>query len=296
MTVISRWTGTTGSPAALAPATEVRSEWASAGRVVSITVATFAGPWLIWGSRIAQAHGLISWHLPMGLALWSIWPLLTVAILVTGGRAALSDLWSRLLRWRIPGRCYVLALLTPPLVAAATVGLATLLGVPVDLGASLGLRGAAVYLGYGIGLFLLTEEAAWRGAILPRLQTRVSPMTASLLLGAVWTAWHIPSLHVPGESDQGLSLPVFAVLVVSTTILITTLVNAASGSVIIAALFHASFDAAYAYTGVVGGDPGLLAIAATLTVVAAVAVGVATRGRLAALPSASPLHGRDAQP
>ena len=139
-------------------------------------------------------------------------------------------------------------------------------------------------LTYTRTLHLLTEEAGWRGALLPRLQTRLTPLTASLVLGAVWTVWHLPSLHVPGETDQGLSLPVFAVLVVATTVLITALVNAAGGSVLIAAIFHASFDAAYAYTGVVGGDPTLLQIATALTVAAAAAVVVRTRGRLCAPP------------
>src|SRR4051812_4152893 len=162
------------------------------------------------------------------------------------------------------------------------VGIAAATGVPLDLGGTLSAPAALIYLCYGVGLFLLTEEAGWRGAILPRLQTRLTPLTASLVLGAVWTVWHIPSLHVPGETDQGLSLPVFAVLVVATTVLITALVNAAGGSVIIAAIFHASFDAAYAYTGVVGGDPALLEIATGLTVAAAIAVVVRTRGRLCA--------------
>ena len=270
-------------PAATAtPPTQVRPEWATPGRIALITSAVFAGPWAIWGTRIAEAHGTLSWHLPMGLALWSIWPLLTLAGLATGGRPALADLWSRMLRWRVPRRCYLLALLAPPSVAATTVGIAAAADVPLDLGDTLSAPAALIYLCYGIGLFLLTEEAAWRGALLPRLQTRLTPMTASLVLGVVWTTWHIPSLQVPGETDQGLSLPVFAVLVVATTVLITALVNAAGGSVLIAALFHASFDAAYAYTGVVGGDPALLQIATALTVAAAAAVTYRTRGRLCA--------------
>jgi membrane protease YdiL (CAAX protease family) len=250
--------------------------------VAVITVSVFLGPWLVWGTRIAQAQGALSWHLPTGTALWSIWPLLTLSLLATGGRAALADLWSRLLRWRVPTRWYLVAALAPPAAGTATVGIARVTGVPLHLGANLSITGALVYLCYGVGLFLLTEEAAWRGAILPRLQSRLSPMTASLLLGVVWTTWHVPSLHVPGETDQGLSLPVFAVLVTATTILITALVNAANGSVVIAAVFHASFDAAYAYTGVVGGDPGLLLIATALTVAAAACVAIRTRGGLCA--------------
>ena len=256
--------------------------------IALITTAVFAGPWLVWGTRIAQAHGALSWHVPLGLAIWSIWPLLTLALLATGGRPALADLWSRMLRWRVPARTYVAALLVPPAIAAVTVGVAGLFGAPLDLGGVLGAGPAAAYLVYGVGLWLLTEEAAWRGALLPRLQDRLTPLRASLVLGVVWTTWHLPSLYVPGETDRGISLTAFALLVIATTVLITALVNAAGGSVLVAAVFHASFDASYAFTGVVGGAPALLWTAAAVTAVVAAAVTVRTGGRLHAPLSESP--------
>jgi uncharacterized protein len=249
-------------------------------RLIAVTLAVFVGPWLVWFSRIAEAQGAIGWHLPLGVALWSITPVLVAAVLLTGGRPALADLVRRVLRWRVPARCYLLALLTPPLVTAVTVVTAAAAGVPLALGHTLSAPAAAIYFVYGTGLFLLTEEAGWRGVLLPRLQTRLSPLASSLVLGVIWAVWHIPSLHVPGESDQGLSLPVFAILVISTSVLVAALVNAAHGSVVIAAIFHASFDACYAYTGVVGGPHSLLWVATALSASAAVFVAVRTRGRL----------------
>src|SRR3954452_4615818 len=69
-------------------------------RLVVVTLAVFVGPWLVWFSRIAGAHGAIGWHLPLGVALWSITPVLVAAVLLTGGRPALADLVRRVLRWR----------------------------------------------------------------------------------------------------------------------------------------------------------------------------------------------------
>ena len=253
---------------------------ASTAKIVILTLSVFLGPWCVWWSRIAEGRGWIDWHLPLGVALWSITPILFLAVAATSGRAGISDLGHRLVRWRVPGRCYLFAMLLPPVIAALTASIAGLAGVTVELGDVLSASGAAIYFTYGVGLFLLTEEAGWRGVVLPRLQARMAPLTASLLLGVIWAVWHIPSLHIPGETDEGLSLPVFAVLVISTSVLVTALVNASSGSVLIAALFHASFDASYAFTGVVGGDRALLVIAAVLTAICAVSVSVRTQGRL----------------
>jgi membrane protease YdiL (CAAX protease family) len=248
--------------------------------LVALTLAMFVGPWTVWVSSICQDRGYIGWHVPMGLALWSITPGLVAALLLTGGRQALIEVSRRIVKWRVSPRCYLWAVLTPALVATGSVVGAGEIGAPVRLGHLLDARSAAIYFVYGTGLFLLTEEAGWRGALLPRLQRIMTPGHASLLIGAVWAVWHVPSLHVPGEQDQGLQLPVFAVLVIATSILVTALVNAAQGSVLIAALFHAAFDASYAYTGVVGGPRSLMWIATGLTVLAAAGVWVHTRGTL----------------
>ncbi len=137
-----------------------------------------------------------------------------------------------------------------------------------------------VYLGYGTGLFLLTEEAGWRGAVLPRLQQRMQPWQAALVLGVIWAGWHLPLLAVPDTGDHGLPVLPFLLLVVATSVLISGLVNAAGGSVVVAALFHASFDASYSYLGVVGAEHAMIWIATAITALVAVVLVVRTRGRL----------------
>lgn len=250
-----------------------------------VIAAAFAGPWAVWGSAIAQAHGWISWRVPQGVALWTMPPLLLIALLAIGGRSALRDLRVRLLTVRGRGRWAVVGLASPVSLAASAVGLVALLGGRTDVGHTVGLPAALLYLVYGTGLFLLTEEAVWRGALLPRLQTRLRPLPANLVLGGIWALWHLPLLAVPGAGDEGLPLVPFAVLVVGTSVLIGALVNAARGAVVVAAVFHAAFDAAYSYAGVVGTDHAALWAAAALTAVAATAVVVRTRGRLGLPPA-----------
>lgn len=248
---------------------------------LAIAVASmFVLPWAVWGSAIAQAHGLIGWRLPQGIALWVLTPSIVVGVLLSGGRAALADLAHRIVRWRAPLWVYAAAVTLPLVIGATTLGLTVAAGRPVHLGESEGLAGCALYFCYAIGLFLLTEEAGWTGVLLPRLQVRLQPLAASVVLGVIWGLWHLPLLNVPGERDHGLPLLAFLLLIVPTRVLMTTLVNAGRGPVLVAALFHAAFNATCLYVGVVGNDHALIWTAGVVTTVLAMVTAVATRGRL----------------
>jgi membrane protease YdiL (CAAX protease family) len=248
--------------------------------LIAICAAMLVMPWVVWGSAIAQANGLISWRAPQGLALWVLAPSILAVTALTGGRDALRDLGRRLVRWRVPIRTYLLALVIPMGIAATVVVAASAVGLEPHIGATMTLPAALVYLVYGTGLFLLTEEAGWRGLLLPRMQYRWSPLTASLLLGVIWGLWHLPLLSAPGEADNGLPLTGFLLLITATSVLITAVTNLAYGSVLLAALCHAVFDAAYSYTGVVGTDHTLLWIAAGVTTLVATSIVIGTRGTL----------------
>jgi membrane protease YdiL (CAAX protease family) len=258
---------------------------AGSGGIVLVTLALFAGPWTWWFSRIAEDHGVIGWHLPQGLALWTMPLLLVAALAATGGRRAVAGLGGRITRVRVPAWTWAAALLVPILVAGLAVAVTTALGRQVPVGDLISLPAALVYLGYGTGLFLLTEEAGWRGVVLPRLHQRMQPWQAALLLGVVWAGWHLPLLAVPDAGDHGLPVVPFLLLVVATSVLISGLVNAAHGSVVVAAVFHASFDASYSYLGVVGSDHAMIWTATAITALAAVVLVFRTRGLLFLRPT-----------
>ena len=101
----------------------------------------------------------------------------------------------------------------------------------------------------------------------------------------IWAGWHLPLLAVPDAGDHGLPVAPFLLLVVATSVLISGLVNAARGSVVVAAVFHASFDASYSYLGVVGSEHTMIWAAAAITALAAVVLVVRTRGLLFLRPT-----------
>jgi len=48
----------------------------------------------------------------------------------------------------------------------------------------------------------VAEEIGWRGFALPRLQTRFSALTASLILAALWAPWH----YSKSDKDSGCAI------------------------------------------------------------------------------------------
>lgn len=67
-----------------------------------------------------------------------------------------------------------------------------------------------------LALFLLIfgplpEELAWRGYALDRLQARKSALVSSLILGSLWTIWHLPLFWIQGsyQNSLGIGTPTF---------------------------------------------------------------------------------------
>jgi uncharacterized protein len=138
-------------------------------------------------------------------------------ILLTGlvhGRAGLRAFLARLLRWRVGGRWYAVALLAAPLLM-----LAVLLGLsllsPAFLPAlfvsddrwSLLLSGLLIALGAGI-----LEELGWTGFAVPELRRRHGVLATGLVVGVLWAAWHLLVMFwAMGQSPGALSMAGLAV-------------------------------------------------------------------------------------
>lgn len=89
----------------------------------------------------------------------------------------------------------------------------------------------------------LQEEFGWRGYALDRLQGRGNALSASLLLGVIWAAWHLPlfffSETVYYRSENFLG---FVLSTVFVAILITWIYNNTGGSLLATILIHTSFN------------------------------------------------------
>jgi uncharacterized protein len=86
----------------------------------------------------------------------------------------------------------------------------------------------------------LAEEFGWRGYVLPRFQAKWSALKSSLILGVIWACWHISFFFVPGGGLYQRNFLEWAPWIILSSVIYTWLFNNTGGSVLIAALFHAT--------------------------------------------------------
>ena len=59
-----------------------------------------------------------------------------------------------------------------------------------------------------------------------------------MLIGVIWGFWHLPAFLLSGTQQSGWSFAPFFLGTVAISVLMTTLFNVSSGSILLAALFH----------------------------------------------------------
>ena len=104
----------------------------------------------------------------------------------------------------------------------------------------------------------IAEEMGWRGFALPRLQGRYNALVSSLILGVIWTCWHIPLFFLTGATQMSIPFPIYLVLVLTITTYMTWLYNNTRGSLIITVLAHYAYNLTALLTGVLGLMPASL--------------------------------------
>lgn len=88
------------------------------------------------------------------------------------------------------------------------------------------------------------EEPGWRGYALDGLQAKQSALSASLLVGVVWSLWHLPLFFIPGTWQAGEVVLgtqrfwFYMLTIVVEAVLYTWIYNNTNRSTLAAVLFH----------------------------------------------------------
>jgi membrane protease YdiL (CAAX protease family) len=195
-------------------------------------------PLVFLGDSVTDTQGLIltilASNVPSVLAI-----VLTATVF---GRGALRKLLGRLLIWRVNPLWYLLLVLGPAALVAGVVPLNALMGGPA-LSLGMPLLGIAVFLAFHIVPgSALGEEIGWRGYVLPRLQSRMSALSAALIIGPIWALWHLP-LWLTGEPGRTPTLYAgFVVSVIALSVILTWVYNSTRGSLLMVVLLHATYN------------------------------------------------------
>ena len=140
------------------------------------------------------------------------------------------------------GLWYALALSLPFVMGIPGVALAIPLhGVTSEQGGILSLTFVGLL---SVVVAPVGEELGWRGFALPRLQRRLGPAWASVVLGIAWGIWHLPFFLLPPSSEAMPPFILFLGSCVAETFIFTWLFNRTGGSVFICMVYHAATNLA----------------------------------------------------
>lgn len=188
-------------------------------------------------------------YIPVGLGSLFIFGPTVAALVVSaalGGWMEIKQLLKKILIWRVGTQWYLFVFLFPVIARLLAIGIDVLLGgqAPQFLSAkTVNYPGISpllllvVLFAINVVVPSLVEEIGWRGFALPRLQERFGVSGASLILGLLWGLWHFHPLNFPSYQPVVFW---FVLSTIAVSVIFTWLYDHTGGSVLIAALFHAS--------------------------------------------------------
>ncbi len=199
------------------------------------------------------------------------------------GRAGALRLLKRAFNFRIAPPWLFAGLLLPPALAGIAVLISVSTGGAVPELALL--AQPLLIVPFFVFILLLQgpvpEEFGWRGYALDHLQARWGALTASLILGGFWAVWHLPLFFLNVAAQSSMPFWAFFVNTVAIAVVITWLYNNTGRNLLVALLFHASTNLAYALfpTVTTSGDMRAFVMLAVMNVAVAAVLVVAYGAR-----------------
>jgi len=178
----------------------------------------------------------------------SIAAILTVWI--TKDKGSVSILLKQFKSFKIHVKWYFFVITIPSSIYFLALQSATFFGYELGvIDYSEGISMAFIYLLLALPFGPLMEELGWRGYMLPELLKKNSIYKSSLILGAVWTFWHVASFTFPGAAIpsifdvNALSITLYLLSITAQTFLFSYVYLKTNHSLILAILLHTSFNA-----------------------------------------------------
>jgi uncharacterized protein len=215
-------------------------------RLLAFFALAFAWSWACW-----LLSSVVRPQLPtLGMVLFiagSFGPGIAASAVVryASGQDGLHS-WLRCsLQWRVGWRWLALSFFLPLAIMALAAA------VHIALGGTIAPSPASGHVLLAVVNFVLVlllggplgEEFGWRGYALPVLQERYSWRVASLILGGVWGAWHLPLFYIADTAQSHIPVGLFMVSTIALSVLFAWLFNRTRESVLPALVLHTSVNA-----------------------------------------------------
>ena len=251
-------------------------------RLVAFFLLAFGISWgipggLILFSRLTgsfEGSFEVSLESPSLLSYITIWaPAISAftVLAISGGHKAVRAYLRRLVHFRFAWYWYVAVLVGLPLLKLLASALIGTTGQP-------GIASPTMSVGTFLVSALLVatqgpvEELGWRGFALPLLQRRFNGIVASLILGVLWSLWHVPAFFLESTMTGTMAGELLPAIVrffagtVALTITMTVIYNGSGGSIPLLFIFHWLENVAYPWESTTGIS--YMATVITITVAA----------------------------
>lgn len=123
-----------------------------------------------------------------------------------------------------------------------------------------GLRGIWVLIQMTI-IYTFCEELGWRGFALPALVEKYNTLNATLLIGIIWTLWHVPLIYLNGAHFTLTTFIMYLVHIICMSVFYSWLYFRSKKSLLLVGLFHGATDGIGAFfpitASVIGQGPNL---------------------------------------
>jgi CAAX protease family protein len=220
--------------------------------LVLYTLIAYGFSWVFWLPQVLASNGFVPWSF-FAYICGFIAPFgpLVAAISVTylkEGKNATKKLLSRGVKYKFGKKWLILLFALSPLWAgsALLVGFLTenvaislpWLSNPLSLIANPGIYNFA----YLFVFFGIAEEFGWRGFALQKTSSRISAIASALIVGLIWSLWHLPLLFINGSAMQTAGLVPSIAQTMVFSIWFAWFYFNTGGSVLATSIFH-SFNA-----------------------------------------------------
>lgn len=242
-------------------------------QILLFLIMTFAGTYLCWGTLLLSSKGILSKDIytnnmyytffrVLGSSMPSIMGIVIIGYL--NGVQKIKLLLKKITNWRFNVVFYMFSLLTLNAQIFLSCFICSIIGFNIKVFVNNSFQGFKTDSILGIfALFLvivlfggpLQEELGWRGFLLPRLQKKFHPVFSAVIVGVIWSLWHLPMFFISGTGYNDFLVYMAETIILS--IEITWIYNKTNGSLLFPILIHGIDNTYEVVLGTSGSKPVL---------------------------------------